>query len=75
MGPPSDPRTENASLTIRSAPSSTVPLMLGQFAEPDLRLPVGRYRISAIAEYGTAGSGTDQTLTASIALLVEAEIQ
>ena len=41
------------------------------FADPELRLPKGRYRISAVALYGVAECGDVRTLRASIVIVVQ----
>jgi hypothetical protein len=40
------------------------------FADPELRLPAGQYRITARAEYGDPGCGGWQTIEASIVIVV-----
>ncbi len=40
------------------------------FADPELRLPTGQYRITARAEYGDPGCGGWQTIEASIVIVV-----
>lgn len=42
----------------------------GFFADPELRLPAGRYRISAEASYGVTGCGDEHTLVASVDIVV-----
>lgn len=41
------------------------------FADPELRLPAGEYRIAALGEYGDVDCGRWQTIEASIVIVVE----